>query len=131
MTCPHCSSTAPQKRADGRCAACGKLLPKELRGTPEPLPLVGVESSLMKPGDGCEWYDHLEPGDIVVLLQLHQNRFGLKRVTPAEAAILPGPKYIVPPEWDQIGVFFTVDGWEEYDGRLSEIAVRKPWWKFW
>jgi hypothetical protein len=80
MACPFCSTTAPQKRPDGRCASCGKLLPEELRGGPDPLPRVSVSSSLMNSGDSIEWYDELRPGDIVVLLQLHRGRFGLKRV---------------------------------------------------
>jgi hypothetical protein len=80
MACPFCSATAPQKRPDGRCASCGKLLPEELRGGPDPLPRVSVSSSLMNSGDSIEWYDELRPGDIVVLLQLHRGRFGLKRV---------------------------------------------------
>ena len=34
--CPHCGATIQQTRADGRCGACGKPLPKELRGSPKP-----------------------------------------------------------------------------------------------
>lgn len=127
MPCPFCSTTAPQKRADGRCASCGKLLPEDLRGSPDPLPRVSVPSSTMKQGDSIEWYDALKPGDIVALLQLHPNRFGLKRLTPVEAAEFPGPKYIVPAQWGSLGIFFTVDGWEEYHAPLK----RKPWWRFW
>jgi hypothetical protein len=127
MPCPYCASTAPQKRADGRCSACGKLLPPALRGAPDPIPLVPVPSSRMRAGDSIEWYDELRPGDIVVLLQLHPGRFGLKRVTPAEVAAVPGPKYIVPPDWASLGIFFTVDGWEEY----RPAPPRRPWWRFW
>jgi hypothetical protein len=127
MPCPFCSSTAAQKRPDGRCVSCGKLLPEELRGSPDPVPQTPVQSSLMKAGDSIEWYDPLQPGDIVILLQVHQGRFGLKRVTPKEAARIPGPKYIVPAAWGSLGLFFTVDGWEEY----HPPAARKPWWRFW
>jgi hypothetical protein len=81
----------------------------------------------MKPGDSAEWYDQLEPGDIIVLLQIHHQKFGLKRVTPAEAAEFPGPKYIVPPTWPNVGLFFTVEGWEEY----RPAARPRPWWRFW
>lgn len=34
-TCPNCGVTMQQTRADGRCGACGKPLPAELRGTPK------------------------------------------------------------------------------------------------
>lgn len=36
-TCPYCETTVKQKRSDGRCVSCGKLLPDELRGTPDPI----------------------------------------------------------------------------------------------
>ena len=127
MACPFCSTTTLQKRADGRCVSCGNFLPQELRGVPDPLPQVSVYGSLMKPGDSIEWYDALRPGDIVLLLQLHRGKFGLKRITPAEAVDHSGPKYIVPAEWDSLGICFTVDGWEEYRVPFS----RKPWWQFW
>ena len=80
----------------------------------------------MKAGDSIEWYDELRPGDIVLLLQIHAGRFGLKRVHPAEASSYPGPKYIVPAEWGNLGICFTVDGWDEY-----HPPSRKPWWRFW
>lgn len=31
QSCPYCETVARQSRLDGRCAACGKLLPEELR----------------------------------------------------------------------------------------------------
>ena len=30
-SCPHCETVVWQSRLDGRCAACGKLLPEQLR----------------------------------------------------------------------------------------------------
>jgi hypothetical protein len=44
--CPSCGTTIQQIRADGRCVACGKLLPTELRGAPELAPkgLPKIES---------------------------------------------------------------------------------------
>jgi hypothetical protein len=102
------------------------MLPREMRGEPDPLPLVPVVSSMLKPGDGIEWYDELRPGDIVVLFMIHQNNFGVKRVTAAEAAKLPGPKYVVPSEYGGgFGPWGTMAGWEEYR------APERPWWKFW
>src|SRR5262249_32799102 len=32
--CPHCGIAMRQLRADGRCSACGKLLPENLRAPP-------------------------------------------------------------------------------------------------
>ena len=81
----------------------------------------------MKVGDLIEWYDELKPGDIVLLLQVHTGRFGLKRVTSRDASEIPGPKYIVPANWGGQGLFFTVNGWEEYNAPIR----RKPWWRFW
>jgi hypothetical protein len=34
ISCPHCGIAMCQLRADGRCAACGQLLPEDLRATP-------------------------------------------------------------------------------------------------
>jgi hypothetical protein len=34
IPCPHCSIAMRHLRADGRCAACGRLLPEDLRATP-------------------------------------------------------------------------------------------------
>src|SRR5262245_8291351 len=36
IPCPHCGTTIRQTRADGRCGGCGKLLPEQLRASPEP-----------------------------------------------------------------------------------------------
>jgi hypothetical protein len=100
---------------------------KELRGTPDSLPQTPVSNSLMKQGDALEWYENLQPGDIVLLLQLHHTLFALKRLTAAVADEFPGPKYIVPPEWGRLPLLFTLDGWEEY----RPSAKRKPWWRIW
>jgi hypothetical protein len=129
MPCPHCSTTLAQKRADGLCVACGKRLPANLRGKPDPIPMVGVEGSLMKAGVYAQWDSDIRAGDIVLLVMIHREHFRLFRLTPAEAERLPGPKYVAPPEWPDVGLFFTVDGWEEYDPLLAKL--RKPWWKFW
>jgi hypothetical protein len=124
MACPFCSTTAPQKRNDGRCVACGKLLPGALRGTPDPLPVVAQHCSKLLPGDAVERHGPIRRGDIVVLLQLHPNRFAIKAVTADEAAAYPGPKYLAPTDVVELDVIFVIDGWEEY-------RPHKPWWKFW
>jgi len=100
-------------------------LPAEYRGSPDPMPIV--ESSMMKVGDIIEYNPTLSPGDIVILLLVHRERFALKRVTPSEAAEISGPKYIVPPEWGSLPLFFTVNGWEEY----RAPATKTPWWQIW
>lgn len=41
--CPHCGSTIQQKRKDGRCSGCGKLLPEEARAPLEMTPLLDRE----------------------------------------------------------------------------------------
>ena len=33
QTCPHCRTTIRQSRDDGRCVACGEMLPEELRSS--------------------------------------------------------------------------------------------------
>jgi hypothetical protein len=41
--CPHCGSAIQQRRKDGRCSACGKLLPEGLRAPLAMTPLLDGE----------------------------------------------------------------------------------------
>ncbi len=113
MTCPTCSATVPQKRADGRCVVCGKLLPLDLRGAPDALPRTAVASAKLLAGDIVEMHGLVRRGDIVVLLAVHRERFAIVPVTPTEAATYSGPKYISPMDMDGVPFPFVMNGWEE------------------
>jgi hypothetical protein len=41
--CPHCGTTIQQRRKDGRCSACGKLLPEAIRAPLAMTPLLDAD----------------------------------------------------------------------------------------
>lgn len=82
-----------QARADGRCVACGKILPEELRGSPKSLVKASAPMESVKPGDFVSTENAIRLGDIVVLIKAGANQYVMKAISVEEMAEYTGPKY--------------------------------------
>jgi DNA-directed RNA polymerase subunit RPC12/RpoP len=134
MSCPHCGSNADQKRADGRCVSCGKIVPKELRAEDSPQPVAPLPMSDVMQTDNIECPEELHGGDIVIFVRAHRQCVLIKRIPPSKVDEIVGPKYVVPDGFCVIA--FVKDGgfvgWMEYQQICEQArSPSKPWWKFW
>lgn len=82
-----------QARADGRCVACGKILPEGLRGSPKSLVKTAMPMGSTRPGDIVTTDNAIRFGDIVVLIKAGANQYVMKAISVEEMAEYTGPKY--------------------------------------
>jgi hypothetical protein len=139
MPCPHCSTTVAQNRKDGRCVACGKQLPDEMRGVPEPERKTSVSWSEVKPGDTLRVVKRMRRGDVIVLIQIHRGTFEVKALSDAERGSWSGPTYESPMDADagtillaqgknEPGVEYHGDGQFDFAPVGAKRPSSKPWW---